>query len=89
MGEDQQWKNKNVCQVYGDDDTEITKTMNVILASKDMYLALKPLAKLAEAIFVDTRRDKEGVLYSFNDAEITYQDLRNALAALAKANPKQ
>lgn len=44
--------------------------------------ALLPLVNLSDAVFIDTRKDKEGVLYAFNAAEITYNDLRKAKAAL-------
>lgn len=50
--------------------------------NKELLDALQPLAKLADAVWVDTRKDKEGVLYAFNAAEITYTDLRKAKKAI-------
>jgi len=49
---------------------------------KQLEEALLPLVKLSDAVFVDTRKDKQGVLYAFNAAEITYNDLRSAKQAL-------
>ncbi len=58
-----------------------TKAENESLKEKNAVLlnALKPFINLANEVFIDTRKDKEGVLYAFNNAEITYDNLRDVI----------
>lgn len=57
----------------------------LIAAAPDLLEALLPFEKMHDEVFVDTRADKQGVLYAFNGAEVTYEDLRKLKAAIFKA----
>lgn len=43
---------------------------------------IRPFVVLAYEVFKDTSLKKEGTLYAFNNAEITYKNLRDILCAL-------
>lgn len=74
----------------GEKETNLqSENKRLLSLNEQLVEALKPLVNLSDAVFVDARKDKEGVLYGFNAAEITYNDLRKAKAAIeANQNTK-
>ena len=64
------------------DDALLMSNARILAAAPDLVAALEPFAALSTAL-VD--RPDEHPLYGFNDATITYGDIRRARAAVAKA----
>ena len=50
--------------------------------------ALKPFINLADEVFKEGRYERNGILYAFNKAEITFEALRAAKEAGQKAESK-
>lgn len=56
----------------------VNEYKKLVKEKETLIEALKPLTNLANEIFKVVPENKEGVLYGFNKAEITYADLRKA-----------
>ena len=55
----------------------------------ELLEALKPFAKLADAVWAEQRERRSDVLYQFNTATITFEDLIKVKSAITKAEGKQ